>query len=1179
PLAALCFLAVEPTAVRRSDLARLLWPSSTESRAKASIRQALWLIRKHTAPDIVVESDGSLEVDPEILATDLTAFESDLVSGRLADALARWSGGPLVGFAIPDAPAWLKWADGVRSRWEAHLGRALEDRASAATGSDRVEWLTRSIEVRPYRAEAWLALVEAHVELRDLDSAEAALTRLRSVSDPDDHELVAEAEARVRLLRRSAYEDPSDRLVPEFVGRSGEFAELMAAWRSARSGRPRVVGITGPAGIGKSALATETVRHCEADGAGVVEATAVRTEARLEYGVYASLVAELLRRPGAAGTSAASAQVLKSLVPSESTTASAGSPKATVLADAFGDLLSAVAHEAPLVILVDDAHWIDTASAIVLLRAVRSLRDSPVLMLWTCRAEGANNSGLAALTDAASSSNAVVLDLPALTRSEVAEMVGLMLSGGEPGAFHDLAHRLHRRSGGVPLHIVELLQDLRDRGVLGEDSRGRWRLVEGVAAALELPESLEEAQGDRIARLSPNARRIGVLLGQESGPLAIAALQRRSGFAVEECTQALSELFARDLVRWTRDDRVVLAHESLGSAFEEDSGSGSATAGPPSARTKWLSAAAGAAMLLAAGWALRGGAAEQADPAYGGGTLMVRSADSILMLRPGAEPGGLRRVGSRSIPDGLVVTTAVLHRSGDLWLGGHTVSDPVEPPAAVLWRGSTLDTLLAVPGDAGVRILRPQGDAAVLHVQNPDTSIYRAMVVRSDLTGDRDTTVLVAGAGHYGATHWSTDGRQILVRVDNSIDSVRVIDPSGKVIHQIEAPTPELLGAVPCGSGVLLWGTPPAQTVRTWIWVPGEGVSRPIDLGAPQFPTAVCSPDGSTVALIESDGVEEHLVVRDTTGAVLDRVELTGGGFHWVEWLAPLEPAPASVVISGPDLELERGARWQIEARVLDVDRREVDAPLTWVSDDPAVASIRPDGTVVANRPGRTTVTASVDGWLTDAIGITVLPGDSTTALAFVDSFPDLDTTRWVNSADSTPVPVRVEGRTALRLNGDGRYRDAIDSFEDFDLSRGGTVEILFRLREFNRRDRQRVQLCLEDAPGAGGAPARFACLTWPAAEGFDFDPDAIRFQVSGGILGKIPLGGGLMPGEWNTLAIQVRADGRVSAVANDSIVAVHPALLRMEPDARFHIAVAHSAVDTELHLREVSVWTEERYR
>ncbi len=1176
PLAALCFLAVEPTAVRRSDLARLLWPSSTESRAKASIRQALWLIRKHTDPDIVIESNGSLEVNPEILATDLTAFESDLVSGRLEDALGRWSGGPFVGFAIPDASAWLKWADGVRSRWEAHLGRALEDRAAATAGAERVAWLTSAVDVRPYRAETWLGLVEAHVELRDLDHAEAALTQLRSVSDPEDHEVVAEAEARVRLLRRSAYDDPSDRLVPDFVGRAPEFAELMAAWRSARSGRPRVVGLTGPAGIGKSALSAETVRHCEADGAGVVETRAVRAEARLEYGVFASLVAELLRRPGAAGTSSASAQVLKSLVPSESSTAPVASPRATVLADAFADLLAAVADETPLLLLVEDAHWIDTASAVVLLRAVRSLRSTPVLMLWTCRTEGAENTGFAALTDAASSASATLLELPPLGPAEVAEMVGLMLSGSDPGTFDDLAHQLHRRSEGVPLHIVELLQDLRDRGAIGVDSSGRWRLADDIGPTLELRESLEETQGDRVERLTPEARRLGVLLSQAFDPLTVDALRLRSALTADQCTEALSQLLVRDLARWTRDDRVVIAHDSLRAVFQADSPS--TPSGATAKRWRWWSTAAGITLLVAGAWAVRGGAAEEGAAAYGGGTLMLRSADSILMLQPGVEPGQLNRVGSHPIPDGIGLRTAIQHRNGELWMGGTALSDVVAPPAAVVWNGSRLDTLITVAGDASAAILRPQGDAALLHVQNPDTSTYRSMVVRMDLESG-DTTVLAAGLGSYSAAGWAPDGQSVIVRVDNTVDSIRVVDPSGWVLDQFEAPIAELLGAEPCGEGVLVWGTPPAQPIRAWLWHPSESGPTQIDLGVAQFAGATCSPDGSMVATVEGNPTEEYLVVRDLDGAEFERFNLTGRGVHWVEWQPPIEAAPVLVAVGATSVELERGARRRVEAFALDADGRRTTAQLRWSSSDPAVASVRADGTIVANRTGRATIAAHVDGWLSDSLLVTVVQRNRIDELVFVDSFPDFDTIRWNPVGDSTPVPIRIGARPALRLNGNGRYRDAIDTTERLDFGPGGTVEILFRLRDFTRIDRQRVQLCLDDRHRTHGVPARFTCVTWPAAEGFDFDPDAILLQVSGGTLGKIPLGGRVLPGEWNTLAIQVRADGTVSAVANDSILAVHPAPLRMEPDARFHISIAHSAVDTELLLREVSVWSEERYR
>jgi hypothetical protein len=123
--------------------------------------------------------------------------------------------------------------------------------------------------------------------------------------------------------------------------------------------------------------------------------------------------------------------------------------------------------------------------------------------------------------------------------------------------------------------------------------------------------------------------------------------------------------------------------------------------------------------------------------------------------------------------------------------------------------------------------------------------------------------------------------------------------------------------------------------------------------------------------------------------------------------------------------------------------------------------------------------------------------------------------------------------------------------------------------------------ICLKRGEGRGPdlvSVLESQCLMWPSGEGPDFDADAISFQQLGAAIGAIPVEGLARPGEWTTLAIQVRADGSVFAVVNDSIVAEHPRKIRHAPDKRFYISIYHAAVDTELLLRDVTLWSEERY-
>ncbi len=1184
PLAALCFLALEATAVRRSDLARILWPSSPDSRARASIRQALWLIRKHTDPAVIVDAGGELRVDSAVLSTDVAAFEADLVSGRLDEALARWRGGPLRGFAIPDAQPWLKWADETRARWEAQLGRALEDRATSASGGNRARWLQRALEVRPFRVSTHLDLIATLVESRDSERAERALSQLGAVAEAEDQEAVREAEARVRLLRRSTYSDPEERLVPEFVGRAREFSKLMEAWRSARRSHPRLVGLTGPRGIGKSALAAEVLRHADVDGGQVLEARAVRTETSIEYGLVATLTSELLRRPGAAGIGAASADVLRRFVPSEGPGLT--TPVApTAVAEALADLLGAVSDEAPLALLVEDVQWIDAPSTPVLLRALRRLRSAPVLMLWTCRDSEAPAGGLSSLRDAAVAGDADLLSLGPLSRAEATEMVTMLLAGGDHPDVDELGWRIHEASAGLPLHAVGLLQRLRDRGVLGRGPDGRWIMADdALTADLDLPDSLETALRDRVSELSDHARALGRRFALADGPRLLPQIRKGSSLTETHAAAGLSELLSRDLVRWTRDDRLHLTHESLVEAFLPP---GEGEGRPPDRRGSSRTVATAAvlvAMALGIGWAAQSARSlRPAEAPHGGGTLWLRGIGFAEAYHFTADDR-MTRVDSVTVPAGLGIAPLALLKDGSHVWGGFTHSHPTDPPDAVLYAGERLDTVFSSTLEDAVKWLRPQGDAALITVQHPDTQRFRMMVARADLNARPDTTILLAGDASYHPVGWTHDGRGIVLVAQAAVDTLVVVDPGGRRLHTLTPPDPTIAQLQVCGPERLLASSIGDLEPRHWFWTPGDPeVEAWVPSEAVSGPMA-CSPDGGTVAYLSHVSDRPILLVEALDRGVLVRTDITDRGVLWLTWNAPAGPAPVALRLPHDTIALKRGERDSLGVAALTIDGDAVARKVEWNARDPHIASVDEFGIVVANRRGRTVVQASIDGWLTDSLTVVVTEPDETSPLLFTDSFPTLDLSRWLIEGDSTQPPYSIQtddGHPALRLTGDGMYTDRLQTRDDFDLSAGATLEARIRFDQLGRRDRQKFRICLMRGEGRGIAASlqERQCLMWPAREGDDFMADAAEFHQLRTRPIAVPLAGLARPGEWTTLAIQLRADGRVFAVVNDSIVAEHPRKLLNRPGDRFYVSIYHAAVDTELLLRDITLWSEERYR
>jgi hypothetical protein len=193
---------------------------------------------------------------------------------------------------------------------------------------------------------------------------------------------------------------------PVFVGRREDMAMLQGRLDLALAGRGQVVGIAGEPGIGKSRMLHELRRALPADAITYVSAHAP------SYGRDVALlpIVELVRRAHGIGEDEAPARVRDKLEVGLKAVGLAAAELAPFLLrligieagseaiahlgpetmqrrtlEAFRDLVLAASRARPLVLAVEDLHWMDRASESYLAEVVEAIVEAPVLLLTTFR--------------------------------------------------------------------------------------------------------------------------------------------------------------------------------------------------------------------------------------------------------------------------------------------------------------------------------------------------------------------------------------------------------------------------------------------------------------------------------------------------------------------------------------------------------------------------------------------------------------------------------------------------------------------------------------------------------------------------------------------------------------------------------------------------------------------------
>jgi DNA-binding CsgD family transcriptional regulator len=340
-----------------------------------------------------------------------------------------------------------------------------------------------------------------------------------------------------------------------FVGREAELATLLARLAAAGRGEGGIMLVAGEPGIGKSRLLAEFGRRAEAAGWCVLRGRAYETAGMPPYLPFVeALRAYLLACPieglrDAFGRGAADlARLLPELrdalpeLPEPVVT----SPEADRyrLFDGVAGFLLALAREpdgAGLLLLLDDLHWADTSTLLLLEHIARRLADSHALLVAAHRStESEVGRPLADLLAGLRRERlAETLPLAPLAPQETAALVQGM-AGTVPAPA--VAAAIHRRAEGNPFFVEEVVQQLQGEGRDLTDAAL-------AAAGWRAPEGVRQVIGARLARLGADARQLlaAAVVLDDAAPIDL--LGAIAGMAPDVLLDALEEATRAGMLR------------------------------------------------------------------------------------------------------------------------------------------------------------------------------------------------------------------------------------------------------------------------------------------------------------------------------------------------------------------------------------------------------------------------------------------------------------------------------------------------------------------------------------------------------------------------------------------------------------------------------------------------------
>lgn len=560
----------------REALADTLWPDAPVHRVRRMLSDALyrlrrtlgsgWLIADNSHIALYDEADLWADIwefmrcaqssDPAEQSAAIALYQGDL----LPEIYADWSTAPRIAF---------------REQYLAVLARLGKQAEAAGDLVLAGDYYQRLCNADPLHEDAHHGLMRALARSNRLPEALATYARFEQLLATElgigpglaIRELVTQLQAELELPHWPGSDVPQAFLRPEFVGRIAERAMLLERLEQAQQGRGGIIGIVGPAGIGKSRLLDELGAAASWRGWQIAygradEQSLPAPYSPLRQALPAILPPVRLQQIGrllAAHRLALLARLFPGMAWPASSATEPGAVAIEQVADALLALLDGLGAIAPTLILLDDLQWADVALWPLLETLYPALQNRRLLLVLAMRDdEIARHSTARAALAVWERQGTAPLRLAGLAAADLKALAQACGIAELAPADHE---QLQVASGGNPLFALSLLQT-------------------GLTAG-PLPQSLAELALRRVEPLDAVARKAleaAVVAGYRFTYPAWEAIAAAAGLEVTRLPALAGEIERHGLLI-LETDHYRFSHDTLRTAVYEN--------WPPEQRRAW----------------------------------------------------------------------------------------------------------------------------------------------------------------------------------------------------------------------------------------------------------------------------------------------------------------------------------------------------------------------------------------------------------------------------------------------------------------------------------------------------------------------------------------------------------------------------------------------------------------